>query len=103
MTNAIASRCLANVLYIPQASPRTPDSGFMAAMLQRNKSLLGDGPGPIFAPAAQYLPRLTTEFTTSPAPQAPRWAIAPPAWARVLWRSSGVNDAAKADRVLADL
>src|SRR5271163_2896574 len=34
MTKAIASRCLANVLYIPQASERTPDSGFMAVMVQ---------------------------------------------------------------------
>src|SRR6516162_3146770 len=34
MTNAIARRCLANVLYIRHASSRTPDSGFMAGMVQ---------------------------------------------------------------------
>src|SRR5215472_8781605 len=34
MTNAITRRCFANVLYIRHASSRTPDSGFMAGMLQ---------------------------------------------------------------------
>src|SRR5260370_40624640 len=34
MTKAIARRCLANVLYIRHASSRTPDSGFMAVMVQ---------------------------------------------------------------------
>src|SRR5260370_27563509 len=34
MTKAIARRGLANVLYIRHASSRTPDSGFMAVMVQ---------------------------------------------------------------------
>src|SRR5580698_4984872 len=34
MTKAIARRCLAKVLYIPHASLKTPDSGFMAVMVQ---------------------------------------------------------------------
>src|SRR5271156_4607866 len=34
MTKAMARRCLANVLYIRHASSRTPDSGFMAVMVQ---------------------------------------------------------------------
>ena len=46
MTNAMASRCLACALYICHASPRTPDSGFMAVMVQRKTSPLGDRKGP---------------------------------------------------------
>src|SRR6516165_11521653 len=40
MTKAIARRCFANVLYIRHASSRTPDSGFMAGMVQAGS---GDG------------------------------------------------------------
>src|SRR6478672_5246685 len=47
MMNAIASRCLANALYICHASLRTPDSGFMAVMVQRKGRPLGDRRGPI--------------------------------------------------------
>src|SRR6516164_2292418 len=42
MTKAMASRCQACALYICHASPRTPDSGFMAVMVQRKTPPLGD-------------------------------------------------------------
>src|SRR6201996_7405985 len=45
MTKAIASRCQACALYICHASPRTPDSGFMAVMVQRKRSRSGNGRG----------------------------------------------------------
>src|SRR5437016_1715579 len=41
MMKAMARRCLANVLYICHASLRTPDSGFMAVMVQRKTPPLG--------------------------------------------------------------
>src|SRR6266404_6162540 len=43
MTNAMASRCLAYALYIRHASSRTPDSGFMAAIVQRKPARWGIG------------------------------------------------------------
>jgi hypothetical protein len=43
MMKAIASRCLANALYICHASPRTPDSGFMAGSYSENPARGGMG------------------------------------------------------------
>src|SRR6516162_3642168 len=46
MTKAMASRCVAWALYICHASPRTPDSGFMAVMVQRKTRPLEGPEGP---------------------------------------------------------
>src|ERR1700757_1772083 len=46
MTKAMASRCQACALYICHASPRTPESGFMAVMVQRKTPPLENRRGP---------------------------------------------------------
>src|SRR5580704_12301718 len=51
MTKAITRRCLACALYIRHASSRTPDSGFMAVIVQRKPARWGTCGTPI---ADQY-------------------------------------------------
>src|SRR6185312_14459602 len=58
MTKAMASRCQACALYICHASPRTPDSGFMAVMVQRKTRPLGDRTGPIASSQGQLVQSL---------------------------------------------
>src|SRR6266852_5728148 len=70
MMNAIARRCLACALYIRHASSRTPDSGFMAVMVQRKPLRWGMGEGTIADPYRGFPLRKATFVTPlRPRPQ----------------------------------